>query len=101
MKKLLIVCGPEGVGKSTLAKKIGPHINNGAAIDTENLAQVFPFIFNDTFNNLIIDNTLDIIHNFYEYGYERIVAVSFVNDLLWFDVFKSKLKYDPKIYILM
>lgn len=101
MKKLLIICGQEGSGKSTLAKKIVPHINNGAAFDTENIAQVYPFEFNNNFQNLIIDNTLDLIHNFYEYGYERVVAGSFILDRGWFDIFRLKLKYDPTIYIVM
>jgi len=101
MKKLLIVCGAEGVGKSTLAKKILIHLNNGAVFDAENLAQVSPFIFDDSFCNLVIDNSLDLINNFYEYGYERVVGVSFLNHLSWFNVFKSKLKYNPEIYILM
>lgn len=101
IKKLLIIGGDEGAGKSTLAKKIVPHINNGAAFDAENLVQIFPFEFNNTFQNLVIDNSLDLIHNFYEYGYERVVAGSFVNDRNWFDIFRSKLKYDPQIYFLM
>ena len=101
MKKLLIVCGQEGSGKSTFAKKIVPHLENGAAFDAENLAQVHPFEFDESFQNLVIDNSLGLIHNFYEYGYERVVGGSFLNDRKWFDIFRSKLKYDPEISILM
>src|SRR3989344_6697321 len=101
MKKLLIVCGQEGSGKSTLSKKIVPHLKNGASFDAENTVQVSPFEFNEAFQSLVIDNSLDLIHNFFEYGYEQVVGVSFLNDRKWFDIFRSKLKYDPQIYILM
>ncbi|MDD5050894.1 MAG: hypothetical protein PHV93_04150 [Candidatus Pacebacteria bacterium] len=101
MKNLLIICGQEGAGKSTLAKAIVPHLKNGAAFDAENILQVNPFEFDENFQSLALENSLDLIHNFFEGGYENVVAGSFLIDQTHFDAFKAKLKYAPKIYILM
>ncbi len=100
MKKLLIVFGDEGAGKSTFAKRIVPHLKNGASFDAENILQVNPFEFNSQFIELGIANSLDLIHNFFEAGYERVVAGSFINTREQFDTFKSQLKYDSEIYVL-
>lgn len=100
MKKLLIVCGDEGAGKSTFAKKIVPFLKNGASFDAENILQVNPFEFNKKFIKLAIANSVDLIHNFFEAGYEQVVAGSFISTREEFDVFNSQLAGDPEIYIL-
>lgn len=100
MKKLLIVFGDEGAGKSTFAKNIVRHLTNGAAFDAENVLQVKPFEYNADFINLAIKNSISLTHNFFEAGYEQVVAGSFIGNREQFDTFKSQLKYDPKIYAL-
>ncbi|MDD4989307.1 MAG: hypothetical protein PHV42_02675 [Candidatus Pacebacteria bacterium] len=101
MKSLLIICGREGAGKSTLAKAIVPYLKNGASFDAENILQVNPFLFDENFQSLALENSLDLIHNFFEAEYENVVAGSFLIDQNHFDAFKAKLKYESKIYILM
>ena len=101
MKKLLIICGQEGTGKSTLSKAILPYLNNGAAFDAENILQVNPFEFDAKFKQLAIDNTSVLINSFFRHGYERVIAGSFINDRTDYDSFKTRLEYNPKVFIVM
>lgn len=101
MQKLLIICGQEGVGKSTLAKRIVPHIVNGAAFDAENILQVNPFEMNDEFERLAVDNSAALINNFFQYGYNNVIAGSFIRNKKGFDLLKEKLPTKPIIYLLM
>jgi len=101
MQSLIIICGQEGVGKSTLAKAITSHLKNGASFDAENILQVNPFEFSAAFQALAIKNSVDLIHNFYAAGYEAVVAGSFINDRKGYDAFRKLLNVSPKIYIVM
>lgn len=101
MQTLIIICGQEGAGKSTLAKAITAHLKNGASFDAENILQVNPFNFDNAFKALAIRNSVDLIHNFYDAGYETVVAGSFISDRQGYDVFRKLLRGNPQIYIVM
>ncbi len=101
MQTAIILCGQEGTGKSTLAKMMVPMLKSGAAFDAENILQVNPFEFNDAFKALAIKNSVALIHNFFDAGFETVVAGSFINDRHGYDAFRALLKGTPKIYILM
>ena len=101
MKKFLIVCGQEGAGKTTFASTINSHADKCAALDAEEVGQVNPWVFDDAFVRLLFDNVLDVVHNFFEHDYEKVVAGSFINTREDFDNFRKELKYDPEIYILI
>ncbi len=101
MGKLLIICGQEGTGKSTIAKAILPHLKNGAAFDAENILQVNPFEFDEKFKQLAIDNSAVLINSFFGHGCERVVAGSFIGDRAGYDAFKTKLEHSPKVFIVM
>lgn len=100
-KKLLIICGAEGTGKSTISKAIVKHLSNGVAFDAENILQVSPFEFNDGFQNLAVESAALLIDNYFKHGYTLVVAASFLNDKKWLDAFKAKLSTDCDIGILM
>ncbi|PIR86913.1 MAG: hypothetical protein COU11_03605 [Candidatus Harrisonbacteria bacterium CG10_big_fil_rev_8_21_14_0_10_49_15] len=100
MKKLLIIAGQEGVGKSTLTKALLPELENGAAFDAENILQVNPFVFGPEFKDLAIANSMALVYNFFEHGYERVVAASFINGQDGYERLKPKLKHNPKILVL-
>jgi hypothetical protein len=92
---------PGGCGKSTLAKAITSHLKNGASFDAENILQVNPFEFNDKFQSLAIKNSVSLIHNFYEAGFETIVAGSFISDRGGYDRFRKLLTVNPNIIVVM
>ncbi|HCG02046.1 MAG TPA: hypothetical protein DEV93_16070 [Chloroflexi bacterium] len=48
-RRLLIIVGQEGTGKSTLTRALVPHVQPGAAIDAEDVGQVNPWQWNDAF----------------------------------------------------
>jgi thymidylate kinase len=100
MQKLLIICGQEGVGKSTLIKSLVEHLHHGAVIDAEDLVQVNPWEQNEKFENLVLDNAACIVNNFFKYNYERVVVGSVVRNRKELDLFKTKLTSQPEIYIL-
>ena len=99
-KTLIILCGLEGSGKSTLTKALLPHLKNGAAFDAETILQVNPFEFNETFQNLAISHAADLIFNFYEHGFDTVVAASFINDRFWYDRFRTLLPGLYNIYLI-
>lgn len=100
-KTLIILNGQEGAGKSTLAKALLPHLKNGASFDAETILQVNPFCFDENFQNLAISNAADLILNFYEHGFDTVIAASFLNDRPWYDRFRSLLPGHYNIYIIM
>jgi len=101
MQSLLILCGQEGTGKSTVAKAITEYLRNGASFDAENMLQVNPFEFNDEFQALAIKNSIALIHNFYEAGYETVVAGSFIGNRNGYDRFRKLLSGKPNIIVVM
>tara|TARA_Y100000310_G_scaffold338639_1_gene428841 strand:- start:79 stop:591 length:513 start_codon:yes stop_codon:yes gene_type:complete len=100
MKKLILLTGQEGAGKTTIAKHILPHLKKGASFDAENILQVNPFIYNKKFQELAIRNSVDLINNFYNAGYTTVVAGSFFGDIKGYESLKKKLKYKCKTYIV-
>ncbi|MEK7093656.1 MAG: hypothetical protein AAB927_04195 [Patescibacteria group bacterium] len=100
MQKLLIVCGQEGVGKSTLIKSLVKHLHHGAVIDTEDLLQVNPWKRDDEFESLAFDNAASMVNNFFKYNYEQVVAGSVVRNRRELDLLKTKLASQPETYIL-
>jgi len=101
MQSLIIICGQEGAGKSTLAKAITSHLRNGASFDAEQILQVNPFEFDEAFRALAVKNSVDLIHNFYDAGYQSVFAGSFIGDRAGYDAFRKLLKGSPKIYVIM
>jgi len=101
MQSLIIICGQEGAGKSTLAKAITPHLKNGASFDAEDILQVNPFEFDAAFQLLAIRNSVALIHNFFDAGYQTVIAGSFIGDRQGYDVFRQLLNVTPTIYVVM
>lgn len=100
MQKLLIVCGQEGVGKSTLLKSLVKQLRHGAVVDVEDLLQVNPWKQNKEFENLALDNAAAIVNNFFKYSYPQVAVGSAVRNRKELDLFKTKLVLQPETYIL-
>jgi len=101
MKSLIILTGPEGSGKTTVAKALLPELKIGASFDAENILQVNPFKMDAKFQKLAIDNSVDLIENFFEAGYQTVVAGSFIGDVDGYDAFRKIFKQKVNVYVLM
>ena len=99
-RNLIIIVGQEGVGKSTIAKKIVKYLKNGASFDAENILQVNPFEFNDHFLQLAKSNSAVLINNFFKHGYETVVAGSFIDNLDGYKLFLPLIEKEVKVYIV-
>ncbi len=61
-KRLLIITGQEGVGKTTTTKELVSHIQNSAAIDGEDLGHINPWKYEKVLD-VIGKNILSVINN--------------------------------------
>jgi energy-coupling factor transporter ATP-binding protein EcfA2 len=99
-RRLLIIVGQEGTGKSTLTRALVPHVQPGAAIDAEDVGQVNPWQWNDAFKNLLWDNVAALVFNFWQAGYANVIAGSFINDYADFVQFRSRLDGNVGIHLV-
>ncbi|HEY8471657.1 MAG TPA: hypothetical protein VIL37_03365 [Natronosporangium sp.] len=79
-RRLLIVCGLEGAGKSTIVRALLPHTPNGARIDGEDVAGINPCPFDEPFFDLLRRNVAGLVRNFWEAGYRNVIAGSFIRN---------------------
>jgi hypothetical protein len=99
-RRLLIIVGQEGTGKSTLARALLPYVQPGAAIDAEDVGQVNPWQWDNAFKNLLWDNVAALACNFWQAGYANVIAGSFINDYADYVQFRSRLGGDVCIYLV-
>lgn len=78
-RSLILVTGEEGAGKSTVMTALLPHTPAGAKIDGEDVGQVNPFSFNQTFLNLLWNNVAAVITNFWNAGCSTVITGSLLN----------------------
>ncbi|MFI7644065.1 hypothetical protein [Nonomuraea sp. NPDC049400] len=76
-RRLILVSGQEGAGKTTIVRALLPHTPNGARIDAEDLGQVNPCLFDDAFWQLLRANVAALVRNYWGAGFENVIAGSF------------------------
>lgn len=64
MKKLLFLCGPNGIGKSTISREIIRQLPNSAYVDSDPCRFMNPFVLNDVTIPTIAKNISDLITNY-------------------------------------
>src|SRR5688500_4417757 len=79
-ERLVLVCGEEGAGKSTIVRALLPRTPYGARIDAEDIGQTNPCPMDDGFFDLLRRNVAALVTNFWRAGYHTVVAGSFVRD---------------------
>lgn len=105
-RRLLLVCGQEGSGKTTIIRALLPHTPSGARVDAEDLGQVNPCRFDDAFWRLLRSNVAVLVRNYWSAGFENVITGSFFrtrDDFLRFrelvpeveEVFMVQLLVDP------
>ncbi|MFF4620215.1 hypothetical protein [Nonomuraea jabiensis] len=77
VRRLILVSGQEGAGKTTIVRALLPHTPLGARIDAEDLGQVNPCLFDEEFWQLLRSNVAVLVRNYWAAGFENVIAGSF------------------------
>lgn len=64
MKRLVLICGPNGVGKTTLTKALNKRLMNSALVEPEWCRMINPFYFDDEINQLTISNMTHLLRSY-------------------------------------
>lgn len=64
MKNILFLCGPNGIGKTTICKEIIKQLPNSAYVDSDPCRIMNPFILNDDTIPTIAKNISDLLINY-------------------------------------
>ncbi|MGG7163620.1 AAA family ATPase [Clostridium ihumii] len=64
MKNILFLCGPNGIGKTTICKEIIKQLQNSAYVDSDSCRIMNPFVLNDDTIPTIAKNISDLIINY-------------------------------------
>jgi hypothetical protein len=96
-RRLVIIAGQEGVGKSTVVRALLPRTAHGAQIDAEDVGQVNPWHWDDAFKCLLWNNVAALARNFWDAGYTTVIAGSFINDYPDYAQFRTRVAPDVMI----
>ena len=64
MKRLIVIVGPNGVGKSTTAMKIKEQYPRSAFVDSDWCRVMNPFILTDITKKTVMENIYCLLHNY-------------------------------------
>jgi broad-specificity NMP kinase len=74
MKKLIIINGTMGVGKTTVCKELYRKLNNSVWLDGDWCWMMNPWVFNEENKNMVIQNTHFLLNNYLKNsGFEYII----------------------------
>jgi hypothetical protein len=90
-RRLVIITGQEGAGKTTIVPALLPYVQPGAAFDAEAVGQVTPWQWDRAFKTLLWDNGAALVRNFWQAGYCTVIAGSFVHDYADYAEFRPRL----------
>jgi hypothetical protein len=76
-RRLILIWGQEGAGKTTIIRALLPLTPRGARIDAEDLGQVNPCLYDDAFWRLLRANVAALARNYWAAGFENVIAGSF------------------------
>lgn len=99
-RRLVIVNGEEGAGKSTIVRALLPHTPDSARIDAEDLGQTNPCPMDDEFFDLLRRNVADLVENFWNAGYTNVIAGSFLRDYPDYLAFRQLLTQPRAVFLV-
>ncbi len=77
MKNLLFLCGPNGIGKTTICKEIVRILPNCAYVDSDPCRAMNPFVLNDDTIPTVSQNIGDMILNYFNCPIVQTVIFSY------------------------
>ncbi|MDQ3541246.1 MAG: hypothetical protein M3440_11200 [Chloroflexota bacterium] len=97
---LIIIVGQEGSGKSTTVRALLEVTPRSAQIDAEDVGAVNPWQMDDAFIRLLHANVADVTRNFWDAGYQNVIAGSFLSNYSHYQEFRIRLARDANVYII-
>jgi hypothetical protein len=99
-RRLIIVSGEEGAGKSTIVRALLPSTPRGARIDAEDIGQTNPCPMDDTFFDLLRRNVAGLVENFWAAGYANVIAGSFLRRYCDYVSFRQLLPRPSAVFLV-
>lgn len=87
MKKVIVINGPIGVGKSTVGKLLCKKLNKSAFLDGDWCFDLHPFIADQETKEMAVDNIIHIINNYLNCSHCDYVVFNWVMDKM--EVYKK------------
>ena len=78
MKKLIIINGPMGVGKTTTGKIVCDQLGRAAFIDGDWCLDIHPFVGNEETRAMAVDNIIHLAKNYYRCSACDAVVLSWI-----------------------
>lgn len=75
-RRLIVVTGQEGAGKTTVMRALLESTPGAAKVDAEDVGQVNPFVMDDRFLALLHANVLAVVRNFWAAGHDPVITGS-------------------------
>lgn len=99
-KKLIIINGVMGVGKTTICKALYKKLNNSFWLDGDNCWMMNPFVGNEENKRMVLENITYLLNNFLKNSSSEYVLFNWVipTDLIMNDVLGRITEKDIKIY---
>ena len=97
MKKIILLNGQSGAGKTTVSLALFNKLNNSFLIEADNLVRVLPWRFNDELQKLAVINAASLINNFFNYKYTQGILSSGILNQALLDLLQSKLDQNTKL----
>ena len=99
-RRLIIVSGEEGAGKSTIVRALLPSTPQGARIDAEDIGQTNPCPMDDRFFDLLRRNVAGLVANFWAAGYVNVIAGSFLRRYSDYVSFRQLLPRPSAVFLV-
>lgn len=99
-RRLIVINGEEGAGKSTIIRALLPHTPGGARLDAEDVGQVNPCRMDEDLFALIRQNVALLVESFWTAGYPTVIAGSFLRGYPDYLAFR-RLLGSPRVVFLV
>lgn len=97
---LIMIMGQEGSGKSTTVRALLEVTPWSARIDAEDVGTVNPWQMDDAFLRLLHANVAALTRNFWDAGYQNVIAGSFMSNYSDYLTFRARLARAANVYII-
>jgi hypothetical protein len=99
-RRLMLISGQEGVGKSSVMRALLPRLARGAVVDGEDVGQVHPWVYDEQFRALHRRNVAAVVSNFWTAGYPNVVTGSILETLEEYRAFRVLLTDEADIVVV-
>lgn len=100
VRRLILLDGQEGAGKTTIIRALLPHTPNGAVADAEDVGHVNPCPYDAIFFDLLYRNVAGLIENFWRAGYLNVVSGSMFSNFAEYCAFRQVLVTPAEVYVV-